>query len=217
MKRLGRRAVSRVFAATFCALFCVALATPLRADTVSDFYRGRTLKFVSGFTPNGEYDTQLRVLGRHMARHIPGRPQIVASSMPGAGTIILQIIFTTLPKPTAPLLPCLPCRLRWNRSSKMRRLNSILSSSTGSAALSAIISTVQSPRRPVFLVLSKKCCERMRKKRRSAAVRHHRRFIATLPFSGICWEPESGWFPDTAACPRSSWRCNGARSTAFAD
>jgi len=89
MKRLGRRAASQVFAATFCALFCVALATPLRADTVSDFYRGRTLKFVSGFTPNGEYDTQLRVLGRHMGRHIPGRPQIVASSMPGAGTMIL--------------------------------------------------------------------------------------------------------------------------------
>ena len=49
----------------------------------------------------------------------------------------------------------------------MRRFNSIPSSSTGSAALSAITSTVQLPRRPVFLALSKKCCERMRKKRRS--------------------------------------------------
>ena len=67
----------------------MALATPLRADTVADFYRGRTVKFVSGFTPNGEYDSQLRILARHIGRHIPGQPQIIASSMPGAGSMIL--------------------------------------------------------------------------------------------------------------------------------
>ena len=49
MKRLGRRAVSRVFAATFCALFCVALATPLRADTVSDFYTRQNVEIRFGF------------------------------------------------------------------------------------------------------------------------------------------------------------------------
>jgi tripartite-type tricarboxylate transporter receptor subunit TctC len=88
MKTLGLRAAALAFAASLCALLG-ALATPLRADTVADFYRGRTLKFVSGFSPNGEYDSQLRILARHIGRHIPGRPQIVASSMPGAGSIIL--------------------------------------------------------------------------------------------------------------------------------
>lgn len=88
MKSLARRAAALTFAAILCALLG-ASATPLRAETAADFYRGRTLKFVSGFTPNGEYDSQLRVLARHIGRHIPGQPQIVPSSMPGAGSIIL--------------------------------------------------------------------------------------------------------------------------------
>ena len=56
MKTLGHTAVALAFAVSLCALLGVALATPLRAETVADFYRGRTLKFVSGFSPSGEYD-----------------------------------------------------------------------------------------------------------------------------------------------------------------
>lgn len=89
MKRLPRRAVALIFFASLGPLLDMALAAPLWADTVADFYRGRTLKFVSGFSPSGEYDSQLRVLARHMGRHIPGQPQIVASSMPGAGSMLL--------------------------------------------------------------------------------------------------------------------------------
>jgi len=89
MKFLGRRAAAPAFAAIFCALLGMTMAAPLHADTVADFYKGRTLKFVSGFSPSGEYDSQFRVLARHMGRYIPGRPQIVASSMPGAGSMIL--------------------------------------------------------------------------------------------------------------------------------
>ena len=45
------------------SLFVAGGATSLHADPVADFYRGRTLSLVSGFTPNGEYDSQLRLLG----------------------------------------------------------------------------------------------------------------------------------------------------------
>lgn len=72
-----------------CALLAVCTATALRADPVADFYRGRTLNVVSGFTPNGEYDSYMRLMGRHIGRFVPGQPQVVASSMPGAGTMIL--------------------------------------------------------------------------------------------------------------------------------
>src|SRR3954453_13634146 len=89
MKSLGRRTAAPALTAILCALLGALFAVPLRADAVADFYRGRILKFVSGFTPSGEYDTQLRLLARHMGRHIPGQPQIVASSMIGAGSMIL--------------------------------------------------------------------------------------------------------------------------------
>ncbi len=71
------------------ALLVAGSATTSLADPVADFYRGRTLSVVSGFTPNGEYDSYMRLMGRHISRFIPGQPQVVASSMPGAGTMIL--------------------------------------------------------------------------------------------------------------------------------
>jgi tripartite-type tricarboxylate transporter receptor subunit TctC len=49
-----------------------------------DFYRGKTLTIVVGFTPGGGFDVNARVLARHMPRHIPGNPTIVIQNMPGA-------------------------------------------------------------------------------------------------------------------------------------
>jgi tripartite-type tricarboxylate transporter receptor subunit TctC len=69
-------------------LFQLTFAAPLLAEPVADFYRGRTLTLVSGFTPNGENDAYLRHLGRHIGRFIPGQPRVVPSNMPGAGTLI---------------------------------------------------------------------------------------------------------------------------------
>jgi tripartite-type tricarboxylate transporter receptor subunit TctC len=68
-------------------LACAATAGWARADAVSDFYAGKTVTLVAGFPPGGGYDTYVRVLARHFGRHIPGRPNIVASNMPGAGSL----------------------------------------------------------------------------------------------------------------------------------
>jgi tripartite-type tricarboxylate transporter receptor subunit TctC len=71
-----------------CALLCVAFSPSLSADPIEDFYRGKTLTVISGFSPSGENDTYLRIMGRHIARYIPGHPTIVISNMTGAGTMI---------------------------------------------------------------------------------------------------------------------------------
>jgi tripartite-type tricarboxylate transporter receptor subunit TctC len=70
-------------------LSSVAVPSAAKAETVADFYRGKTVNLVSGFTPNGEYDSEFRLIGRHIRKHIPGQPQIVSSSMPGAGSLVL--------------------------------------------------------------------------------------------------------------------------------
>ena len=71
------------------ASMAFALATGnAKADTVADFYKGKMLTLVSGFSPNGENDVQFRLLGRHIGKHLPGNPQTVVSSMPGAGTML---------------------------------------------------------------------------------------------------------------------------------
>jgi tripartite-type tricarboxylate transporter receptor subunit TctC len=70
------------------AALCLAAATaPVRADAVSDFYKGKTVSLIAGFPPGGGYDTYVRILARHYGRYIPGQPNVVPSNMPGAGSL----------------------------------------------------------------------------------------------------------------------------------
>ncbi len=76
----------RLGGAGLIALACWAV--PAQADSVSDFYAGKTLSLIAGFPPGGGYDTYVRVLARHYGRHIPGHPTVVPSNMPGAGSLL---------------------------------------------------------------------------------------------------------------------------------
>lgn len=58
------------------------------AQTAEDFYRGRQVNLVIGYSPGGGYDVYARVLGRHIGRYIPGSPNIVIQNMPGAGSLV---------------------------------------------------------------------------------------------------------------------------------
>ena len=62
----------------------IVMAAPASAQ---DFYKGRTISILAGFSPGGGYDINARVLARHMGRHIPGNPNIVVQNMPGAGSL----------------------------------------------------------------------------------------------------------------------------------
>jgi tripartite-type tricarboxylate transporter receptor subunit TctC len=59
------------------------------AQSVADFFRGQTISIHIGYAPGGAYDLSARVLARHMGRHIPGQPMVVAKNMPGAGSLKL--------------------------------------------------------------------------------------------------------------------------------
>jgi tripartite-type tricarboxylate transporter receptor subunit TctC len=65
----------------------LSLAAPAPAEPVADFYRGRSITLVIGYSAGGGYDAYGRVLARHLGRHIPGNPAIVAQNMPGAGSL----------------------------------------------------------------------------------------------------------------------------------
>jgi len=69
------------------ALCLLAATASVQADAVSDFFKGKTLSLIAGFPPGGGYDTYVRVLARHFGRFIPGQPAVVASNMPGAGSL----------------------------------------------------------------------------------------------------------------------------------
>lgn len=78
-------------AMTACVLaggLAIGAGAPAAADPVEDFYKGRQVNLVIGYSPGGGYDVYARVLGRHIGRYIPGNPNIVIQNMPGAGSLV---------------------------------------------------------------------------------------------------------------------------------
>jgi tripartite-type tricarboxylate transporter receptor subunit TctC len=84
------------------ALTLAALAAGLSsalAQSVEEFYKGKSITLAIGFTPGGGYDLYARHLARHMSKHIPGRPTIVPQNMAGAGSLrAANFIYTAAPK-----------------------------------------------------------------------------------------------------------------------
>jgi tripartite-type tricarboxylate transporter receptor subunit TctC len=58
------------------------------APAVEAFYRGRTLTMVISVGAGEGFDVNARLVARHLGKHIPGQPSIVAKNMPGAGHVL---------------------------------------------------------------------------------------------------------------------------------
>jgi len=85
-------------ATTATALLALVLQSVL-AQSGEEFLKGKTVSLYIGFTPGGSYDYFGRVAARHMSRHIPGEPTIVARSMPGAGSLqAANFLYSQAPK-----------------------------------------------------------------------------------------------------------------------
>jgi tripartite-type tricarboxylate transporter receptor subunit TctC len=82
------------------ALLTVMLAiAPAGAQSVADFFRGKTINLLIGFTAGGNYDLSSRTLARHIGRHIPGNPNVVPQNMAGAGSLRLaNFLYNVAPK-----------------------------------------------------------------------------------------------------------------------
>jgi tripartite-type tricarboxylate transporter receptor subunit TctC len=50
-------------------------------------FAGKTVTIHIGNTAGGTYDLMGRLLARHLGRHLPGQPTVIAENMPGAGTL----------------------------------------------------------------------------------------------------------------------------------
>jgi tripartite-type tricarboxylate transporter receptor subunit TctC len=69
------------------AAISAALITQAQAQSsVESLYKGRNIDLVIGGDVGGGYDIYGRALARHMPKHIPGQPNIIAKNMPGAGS-----------------------------------------------------------------------------------------------------------------------------------
>lgn len=74
-------------------------ANQAQAQGVADFYRGRTMQMIVGFSSGSGYDIYARLLARFMPKYIPGNPTIISQNMPGAGSLrAAQYVAQVAPK-----------------------------------------------------------------------------------------------------------------------
>ncbi|MDB5509503.1 MAG: tripartite tricarboxylate transporter family receptor [Hyphomicrobiales bacterium] len=67
----------------------VSVSTQAAAETPAEFYKGKTLTFFVGLSPGGGYDTNARLVARHIGKYIPGNPNVLVRNMPGAGGLVM--------------------------------------------------------------------------------------------------------------------------------
>ncbi|MGE0650325.1 MAG: Bug family tripartite tricarboxylate transporter substrate binding protein [Alphaproteobacteria bacterium] len=63
-------------------------AVPASAQSTAEFYSKHGLKILIGTAVGGSYDLMGRLTGRHLARHIPGKPSVLYQNMPGGGSLL---------------------------------------------------------------------------------------------------------------------------------
>jgi tripartite-type tricarboxylate transporter receptor subunit TctC len=78
----------RVIGRWSMACACLLVITAAGHASAADFYKGKTVRIVVGFTPGGAFDSYSRSFARHMRKYLPGNPTITVENMPGAGSLI---------------------------------------------------------------------------------------------------------------------------------
>jgi tripartite-type tricarboxylate transporter receptor subunit TctC len=60
------------------------LGAPAQAQTPAEFYKGKTIRLIVPAAAGDSYDTEGRLIARHLTKYVPGNPTIVPENMPGA-------------------------------------------------------------------------------------------------------------------------------------
>lgn len=93
----GTRTLSTTAALGLMAMS--ASATSVQADEVRDFYKGNQLTIIVGFGAGGGYGTYARLIGQHLGKYLPGKPNFVPQFMPGGGSLkMANYMYTIAPK-----------------------------------------------------------------------------------------------------------------------
>jgi tripartite-type tricarboxylate transporter receptor subunit TctC len=118
--------LNRATALGFLTLF-LGVASPTYAQSPADFYRGKTVTIVVGYSAGGGYDIYARAIGKRLGDHIPGKPTVITQNMPGAGSLTAaNYLYNAAPKDGTviatfargmPMLPLLdPAKARFDPS-----------------------------------------------------------------------------------------------------
>jgi tripartite-type tricarboxylate transporter receptor subunit TctC len=86
----------KIFAMVIVVASLIVHAPAARAQSEA-FYKGKTIRIIGG--SGGFYESWARLVARHMAKHIPGNPNIIVQNMLGAGSLIAANYVYNVAKP----------------------------------------------------------------------------------------------------------------------
>jgi len=77
-------------AASAILVLCITLLMErdAAAQSVEQFYKGRSVTMLVGTSPGGINDISARLVARHLSRFIPGNPGIIVQNNPGGGGLV---------------------------------------------------------------------------------------------------------------------------------
>ena len=74
-------------------------ATLVPVTSAEEMFEGKTVRVLIGFGAGGGYDRYGRQVARHIGKHLPGNPNVVAVNMPGAGSMkVVNYLYNVAPK-----------------------------------------------------------------------------------------------------------------------
>ena len=92
-----RQSRSGWIVSALAALLVGSSASAVQAQ--ANFYAGKSVNLIVGYTSGGGYDVVARLLARYMPDYIPGKPGFVVQNMPGAGSLkAMNFIYAAAPK-----------------------------------------------------------------------------------------------------------------------
>ena len=86
-------------AAVMVAAIAAAPLSSVRAQSPEAFFAGKDVRILIGAGVGGTYGLYAQLAARHMREHIPGKPNLVMQTMPGAGGLVgLNYSYNVAPK-----------------------------------------------------------------------------------------------------------------------
>jgi tripartite-type tricarboxylate transporter receptor subunit TctC len=96
--QLNRPGLIGIFPTVLVGLLS-ATSLAARATEPDALFKGQTVHLYIGFAPGGTYDYFGRLVARHIGRHLPGSPTVIAEQMPGAGSFTAaNFLYARAPK-----------------------------------------------------------------------------------------------------------------------
>jgi hypothetical protein len=69
------------------------------AETVEEFYKKTRVTVAIGSGPGGSHDLNCKLIARHIGKHLPGNPTVIAQNVPGAGSLqLVNQLYSTAPR-----------------------------------------------------------------------------------------------------------------------